>query len=225
MQDADDRSNIQHDFFYNFVRHRRLHVVAHSHEIHYRRAVSGRRLVHRCQPLCAPAHKNLAELEHLAAEASAKWPKPPGVPLGEADAEPELAALVEERDAASDVTLLFAAMAVEAFLNFYGAVRFGEAEYRNHFERLGLVPKLQQLLLICDSWSIAKNDPLVKALQVVAEGRNELAHPKAWKDHANNQGKHLKPIPGAAQEAVKAMTTFFEEFKSLVPESKHFMPL
>ena len=171
------------------------------------------------------AHKNLAELEHLAAEASAKWPKPPGVPLGKADAEPELAALVEERDAASDVTLLFAAMAVEAFLNFYGAVRFGEAEYRNHFERLGLVPKLQQLLLICDSWSIAKNDPLVKALQVVAEGRNELAHPKAWKDHANNQGKHLKPIPGAAQEAVKAMTTFFEEFKSLVPESKHFMPL
>jgi hypothetical protein len=169
------------------------------------------------------AHKNLARLEILAAEVKQKWPKPANVPV--TDAEPELAELIEERDAASDVTVLFAAMAVEAFLNFYGSVRLGEAEYRNFFERLGLVPKLQQLLLICDSWSITNADPLVKALQTVAEGRNELAHPKAWKDSPSSKSKHLKPIPGTARAAVKAMTSFFEEFKLLVPESKHFMPL
>jgi hypothetical protein len=169
------------------------------------------------------AHKNLARLEQLTTEAKAKWPQPPNSPVS--DASPEFEALVEERDAASDVTILFAAMAIEAFLNFYGSVRLGEAEYQRHFERLGLVPKLQQLLLICDCWSVAKSDPLVVALQVVAQGRNELAHPKAWKDLPGTKDKLLKPIPGAAQQAVRAMTSFFDEFKSLLPESRHFMPL
>lgn len=169
------------------------------------------------------AHKNLGRVEHLAAEVTAQCPKPHNIPVS--DAGPELKALVEERDAASDVTVLFAAMAVEAFLNFYGSVRVGEAEYQNHFERHGLVPKLQYLLLLCDSWSVAKGDPLVKALQLLAEVRNELVHPKAWKDLPGNKSKHIKPMPGTAQKAVKAMTSFFEEFKLLVPESRHFMPL
>jgi hypothetical protein len=57
---------------------------------------------------------------------------------------------VRKRDLLSDAVKIFSAMAVGAFLNYYGVVRLGEDECASHFERLGLVPKLRTLLLVCD---------------------------------------------------------------------------
>ena len=43
-----------------------------------------------------------------------------------------------ERDALADSIVLFSAMAVEAFINYYGVVRLGEQQFNAHFERLRL---------------------------------------------------------------------------------------
>ena len=122
---------------------------------------------------------HLIRLEGLVQNVNAKWPKALGESVKDHEITPELDALVLERDTASDTCRIFAAMAVEAFLNFYGAARLGEEEFNSHFERLAVVPKTRQLLLICDKLSIAEADPLIKALKTVAESRNRLVHPKA----------------------------------------------
>ena len=172
------------------------------------------------------AHKQLARLEHLVAEVHAKWPKSLSESLKDHEISPALEGLIEDRDLAFDMARIFAAMAVEAFLNFYGAARLGEQEYKTHFERLGLVPKLRLLLLICDSISMSENDPLVKALRVVAEGRNTLVHPKATKVGPGDRLQGLwTPIPGAARKSVAAMDSFFSQFLSLNPEARHFLPI
>ena len=169
------------------------------------------------------AHSQLAKLEELVTKINSMWPKPLSESLKGSEIPADLNALVEERDLTSEITQLYALMAVEAFLNYYGAVRIGEEDYKTHFERLSLVPKVQQLLLICDSKSIMVNDPIIKAIELLAESRNKLIHPKASKAKSSNDPQKLGThIPKAAQGSVTAMITFFNEFELLTPDSKHF---
>ena len=171
------------------------------------------------------AHQYLKRLLHLAKQVTDAWPVSLDQSIKDDEIPPELGMLADERDAASDITRMFAAMAVEAFLNFYGAARLGEDEYEIHFERLGIIPKARQLLLICDSKSVSEQDPLIKALKAVSNGRNDLVHPKAKKAKLNDPPfKHWTPTPGMAQCAVDAMDTVFREFENLVPNAIHFTP-
>jgi len=168
----------------------------------------------------------LDELEALVVTVNEQWPAPLDQRLKQSEATPELWALARRRYLLSDSVRIFSAVAIEGFLNFYGVLRIGESDFNAHFERLGMVPKLRQLLLVCDSVSIATTDPLVKSLAFVAEGRNALVHPKA-KELRGNLSDHLKHgelLPEAAREAVAEMRTFFREFSSLVPKARHLIP-
>ncbi|HSI23980.1 MAG TPA: hypothetical protein VK959_13275 [Methylophilaceae bacterium] len=169
----------------------------------------------------------LTELEPVCKEILDHWPLPHGETVRDAEAEfPELYALVRKRDRLSDSVRIFSAMAVEGFLNYYGVVRLGEEAFNTHFERIGLVPKLRALLLVCDSISVSTSDRLVLLLEQVANGRNALVHPKAkeFPGYVPAEGRPGVAVPDAARQAVKAMGLFFEEFVSLVPESKHLAP-
>ena len=168
----------------------------------------------------------LEELEAAVIAVKQQWPVPLGQRLKQWEATPELWALARRRYLLSDSVRIFAAVAIEGFLNFYGVLRIGEADYNAHFERLGMVPKLRQLLLVCDGVSVATADPLVKSLMCVAEGRNALVHPKA-KELQGDLSDHLKHgelLPEVAREAVAEMRSFFREFSSLVPASHHLTP-
>lgn len=171
------------------------------------------------------AHRYLKRVFQLAQQVTDAWPVPRDQSLKDSEIPPELGALTDERDAASDISRMFAAMSIEAFLNFYGAARLGEDDYETHFERLGIVPKTRQLLLICDSQNVSERDPLIKALKAVFTGRNDLVHPKAKKALIGDPPlKHWMPIPGTAKDAVDAMDAFFREFETLVPNAIHFTP-
>jgi len=173
------------------------------------------------------ASRLLGELEVVAQQVIQQWPLPADQTVRDAEKEhPELWALVRKRDQLSDSVQIFAAMAVEGFLNYYGVVRLGEAEFNSHFERLGLIPKLRTLLLVCDSLSISSNDALVHLLGRIADGRNALVHPKA-KEYPGYVPSEQRPsvrIPGAARETVASMRAFFEQFLELVPDAKHLVP-
>ncbi len=164
----------------------------------------------------------LDELEPLAAAITEEWPAAPGTPLKDGEYSEALWQRVRRRDMLSDSTRIFSAMAVEAFINLYGVIRLGEDNYQQHFERLGLIPKLWQIVLICEHVSLAKDDEIVKTLERIAQRRNSLVHPKAREAesaaHASEIAQSVE-IPGYARESVADMQRFFEQFFELVPES------
>ena len=174
----------------------------------------------------AIAHAQLKRLEALCEQVNSQWPKPLGESLKDHEIPKDLDLLVDERDLASDVSRIYAAMSVEAFLNFYGAARIGESEFNAHFERLPIVQKARQLFLICDGQAIAESDPLIVELKKVSEGRNRLVHHKAKMALPDDQeSKYMTPIPQTARQAVEAMDKFFAEVRAVQPEARHFLPL
>jgi hypothetical protein len=174
----------------------------------------------------ANAAHGLDELILLADEVARRWP-PEAPPLLQVDQMPPgLHELCRRRDHLSDSLMLFAAIAVEAFINYYGLVRLGNVQFNRHFERLPIQRKVELLLLVCDNVELEAKDPILTALGTVMERRNRLAHPKA-KQVAPDQPPEERvkeAIPDAATSAVSAMREFFEEFVRLVPGSRHMVP-
>jgi hypothetical protein len=172
------------------------------------------------------ARELLTELETLVDEINKKWPIPLNETIREPAKYPELEKLTFKRDWVADGVLISSAMAVEAFLNYYGVVRLGETEYRRFLERLPLVQKLRAMLLFCDSISLQEDDPLISAIQQISQKRNALVHPKTQEVGGYIPGE-CRPgllLPQAAQDAIANMETFFHEFLAAVPEAHHLVP-
>ena len=139
---------------------------------------------------------------------------------------PNLYELGRKRDLVSDSVLIFSAMAVEGFVNFYGVLRLGEKVYQEYFERLPQEKKIKALLLFCDAIDIDNSHPLIKLSTKLARKRNNLLHPKtkefsqlpAW------ESRSCSDTPETAIQAVKYLDDFFIEFVSLVPEANWLIP-
>ena len=170
----------------------------------------------------AYAHELLAQLEVLCTEILAAWPSEAGASITDDSRYPELWKLARLRDRTSDTVRIYAAMAAEGFLNFYGVLRLGQRVYDEHFERLGAVPKLRSLLLICDQLEVPRNDPLVLCLDRLAQSRNALVHPKTREVLGNpaTQKRSSTKLPEVAQESVANMEAFFEQFVQAVPDAR-----
>ena len=173
------------------------------------------------------AHELLDQLESICIQVVDQWPGDPASTINNELLFPDLYKLVNHRNRTSDSVRIYAAMAIEGFLNFYGVLRFGQHVFDTHFERLVLVPKLRMLLLVGESLDIPKNDLLVHHLELVAFSRNELVHPKTRERTLNqiSPDKKLINLPEAAQLAVKNMEEFFKLFEQAVPAmSIHLSP-
>lgn len=176
---------------------------------------------------CEYARIQLAELEIVIEEVKRQWPIPLDQTLRNAGTDyPELWLLGRKRDLLSDSVKIFSAMAIEAFINYYGVVRLGEPNYVAHFERMGLIPKFRLLMLATDSLSISTSDPIVKILDKVAQRRNQLVHAKTREFEAplSPDDRTRDEMPGRAREAVAEMDAFFTEFVALIPEAKNLVP-
>jgi hypothetical protein len=172
------------------------------------------------------AHELLAELEQLCTQITVEWPLPVDEPIKEDHPQyQKFEKLIRLRDRTADTVQIYAAMAIEGFLNWYGVLRLGESIYSQHFERLGIIPKLQQILLKCDSVTVTEGDPIVIALTAVAEQRNDLLHPKA-REVVGDPSLHKrtsKKLPEVPQEVVASMELFFEEFSLAVPDAAFYI--
>jgi hypothetical protein len=178
------------------------------------------------QSLIRDATDSLAELELITEEVKQKWPLSLGETIRNAQEYPEIRTLAARRDRLSIGTLIFSAMAVEAFLNYYGVLRMGEKAYRKHFERLSGADKLSVLLLVCDRIAIGEDDALFDSLRALTTVRNTLVHPKAkeMKGYVPAELRNGLPVPNAARNAVKNMKKFFGDFLAAVPAAKHVLP-
>lgn len=164
------------------------------------------------------AHQLLQEHVALCEEVVGAWPIDPGLGLDPSQ-HPTLWAIALRRNQTADSVRIFAAMAVEGFINFYGVLRLGEEVYNEQFERMGLVPKLRALLLISDQLDVPESDPMVDVLKRIAADRNGLVHPKTRTvtGPADQFTRTLSRVPDAAIEAVDRMEKFFAAFKEAVP--------
>jgi hypothetical protein len=171
------------------------------------------------------AHSVLAEHEQLCCDVCEAWPGEPSVPLNQGNASPDLWRKAKERDRTADAVQIYCAMAVEGYLNFYGVLRLGQTIFDEHFERLGIVPKLQRLLMVCDQLVIESSDELVVVLKRIAERRNSLVHPKTREVGADPSSfsPTSKMLPDVPREAVADMEAFFSEFLKAVPEARNHL--
>jgi hypothetical protein len=171
------------------------------------------------------ARQLLAEHERLCTEVLKQWPTGAGSVISRPAQYPEIANLARSQSQTSDTTRIYASMAVEGYLNFYGVLRLGQQVFDDHFERMGLVPKLRVLLLVCDQLNVATNDPLVLLLEKVAQSRNSLVHPKTKEvvgDPATAKRTSL-PMPETARLAVANMEAFFAAFIEAVPRAANHL--
>jgi hypothetical protein len=154
------------------------------------------------------------------------WPGPLGQPVEDGRASPELWEAARRRDYLSDSSIIFAALAVEAFVNFYGAVRISDVAYEARFERLSVKPKLMRLLQATDALTLEDDHTLITLALRIASRRNRLVHPKAKETtHVDDQEAGWgDKLPEAAQQAVADMHAFFREFATLLPEAAYLLP-
>jgi len=122
-------------------------------------------------------------------------------------------------------TVVFAAMAVEGFLNYYGVKRLGEDFYSANFERLSLAQKVSALLATCAAQLLSNDAELIAVTKRLAEARNALVHPKSREARRASGG----PLPLAAQadlphESVENMERFFTLFGEVDPQAIGMMP-
>jgi hypothetical protein len=167
----------------------------------------------------------LEEHKELCKQVLQRWPKVAGAPITDPHTYPEIAELARRRDQTSDTTRIYAAMAVEGYLNFYGVLRLGQQPFDDHFERLGLVPKLRALLLVCDQLDVPASDELAQHLDRVAQSRNSLVHPKT-KEVQGDLAAYKRtgsPMPETAENAVQSMEAFFQSFIKAVPKAANHL--
>lgn len=172
------------------------------------------------------AHDARAELEEVMLQVRKLWPGPLGTVIRGSDAPPGLVDLVRKRDRLSDTVQLFAWMAVEGFVNFYGCVRLGESGFNKRIAKLDVPKRIRALLKDCDGLEIHHTHQLMAALSSLARKRNRLVHPQVseadgYVPVANRSGDE---VPQAAGAALREMAEFFEAFKNLVPQAAHLIP-
>lgn len=170
--------------------------------------------------LIAQAKWCLAMAEDRATQYKQIWSNPPAPRDLDRNIDDTIRKLNDEARVFVHSSVVFAAMAVEVFLNFYGVVRLGEPFYAKNIERLGLVPKLSMIIATCTGLLLSDNDEIIKVLKKIADRRNLLVHPKAREIDIKRDG-----FPGEtwtisiARKAVSDMDCFFKLFVSLDPES------
>lgn len=122
----------------------------------------------------------------------------------------EVLAKVHEVQVVADTVVVFSAMAIESFLNFYGVRRLGESYFTAHLERLSPSKKVAALVALCTGKLLEPAEPLLQVAQRIARRRNALVHPKTRETH---RGRDLPPAESAvvaADQAIADMRLFFE---------------
>src|SRR5216683_454733 len=74
-----------------------------------------------------------------------------------------------QRNVLTTTTVVLSAMAAEAFLNFYGVKRIGQKSYDLHYERLGLVPKVTEIIETCCGLRLDDDAEIVSVARALSE--------------------------------------------------------
>lgn len=120
-------------------------------------------------------------------------------------------------------TVVFACMAIESFLNYYGVRRFGPAFRERETEFLPARKKAALILSYTCSPPPQADATLFACLERLVDRRNELIHPKTHEHAVGVEPPACEPPPLIAEESIADMEHFFAQFAVLDPEAKPHM--
>jgi hypothetical protein len=130
---------------------------------------------------------------------------------------PDVAARVHEVQVAADAVVVFSAMAVEGFLNFYGVRRLGEEYYLANLERSSTTAKAATLVFHRTGKRPATTSALLQLTKQIADRRNSLVHPKTMEAGTGRRWPQTDSGIVAAGQAIEEMRRFFELFVAADP--------
>ncbi len=122
----------------------------------------------------------------------------------------DLAARIHEVQAVADSVVVFSAMAVEGFLNFYGVRRLGEEYYTANLERFDTTRKVTTLVLLSTGKQLEPTDALLQVTRQIANRRNALVHPKTVEAGKGRQWPRTDSGVVVAGQAIEEMSRFFD---------------
>src|ERR1043166_3736295 len=132
--------------------------------------------------------------------------------------EPDLYSTLREREFWSDCVKVYSAMAVEAWINFYGVAKLTEPVFAKILERRQIPIKLRVLLKL----TAAPEIPVMDIAARIGKRRNALVHPKTIE--LGTREPEREPMPGAAHEALSDAVSFFQAFVAAVPDAASQVP-
>lgn len=120
-------------------------------------------------------------------------------------------------------TVVFACMAIESFLNYYGVRRFGPDFRKREIERLSAAKKAALILKHSATAPPAPGDEIFQCLDRLYRRRNELIHPKTHEYVVGVEPPEYESPPLIAQQSVEDMEKFYSEFALLDAEARSHM--
>lgn len=154
-----------------------------------------------------PFYADWAQTSLAQAIVSAEWSPPVG------SLTQELAERVAAPKRHASSAVLFAALAVEGFLNFVGLRSFGGVAYEQ-FERCSTTKKTAWLIELTSQRQLAAGNAVLQHTGALAKLRSELGHPKSSVITPPGTREAIE----IAQSAVAHMQAFFVEFAALAPQ-------
>jgi hypothetical protein len=132
----------------------------------------------------------------------------------------ELWASLQEVALLADAQIVFSAMAVESFLNFYGVRRLGEDFYTANYERLSSQGKVSSLIGLCTGHLLDDKDELMAVTRRITARRNALVHPKTKEARPGRKLPLAEPRYQLATAAIEDMRRFFALYTSRDPGAR-----
>jgi len=166
------------------------------------------------------AHRNMAASVKLLEAAAKKYRSMSEEPL--TDQLPQYIELLDEYRSLLTSAQIYAAMAIEAFFNFYGVIRLGHEEYYRRYQKRTVRNKLTGLLAECEGVTGAEEEKLRALVLPIFERRNDLVHPKAAEINldAPALGIEAKEWANGAKESVASTEQFFARISTLSPDAR-----
>lgn len=117
---------------------------------------------------------------------------------------------------------VFAGMTVEAVLNTYGLVRFGEELFKRYFRQGGPVQRLKLMMEYGPEIKLTNDDHMIHTLGSLVNKRNPIVHMQSDEEVFESDGRIILPAPApvdelaGAENAVSEMEEFLRSFADFV---------
>lgn len=112
-------------------------------------------------------------------------------------------------------THLYACLAMEGFLNYYGVRRLGGQHFQDNILKLSISEKMKAIFHLC--FGAPPSKKLIKAVQSTFQKRNKLVHPVTTEVNKSNYKSVTNPHPEDhyVNDTIETLTLFSKELCTL----------
>lgn len=164
------------------------------------------------------AHDNYLLAQNLYAECSAMHVKyKQGAAKSDADAA-LITEKIEEQERYASVAVIFTALSLEAYINYYGITRLSKSYFTKYIDKLSLVAKWVLLPRLTCGKQLGVESKAIEDLRWLATLRNKMVHYKAREVASNGLSASDVLWKSDAEKALKTAANIVRALKKLDPK-------